>query len=324
MILSWKEISKIVEKEVNSTELGGQPSELYDPINYILQLGGKRIRPTLCLLSAQMFNGDFKGAMDLAMGVEVFHNFTLVHDDIMDEAPLRRGEKTIHEKWNRDIAILSGDVMFVKAYQYLCRVETPHLKKILDLFNTTAIEVCEGQQLDMNYESEDEINLSQYERMIELKTAVLLACSLKMGAIYSGASKEDSEAIYEFGRCIGIAFQIQDDYLDAYANPEEFGKKVGGDILNDKKTFLMISALEKANFDQKQRLESFKSDLIEENQKIENTLAIFNELNIADSAKERMEYYFDKAMNEINSIQVSDELKEPLLSLAKGLMNRKT
>ncbi len=324
MILSWKEISQMVEKEIHNTNFKGQPSELYDPISYILQLGGKRIRPTLCLLSAQMFKGDFKGAMDLAMGIEIFHNFSLVHDDIMDEAPLRRGEKTIHEKWNRDIAILSGDVMFVKAYQQLCKVDTPYLKEILDLFNTTAIEVCEGQQFDMNYESEDEINLSQYERMIELKTAVLLACSLKLGAIYSGASKEDSEAIYEFGRCIGIAFQIQDDYLDAYANPKEFGKKVGGDILNNKKTFLMISALEKANSIQKQNLENLKNTAINADQKIKDTLAIFNELNIADSTKKRMEYYFDKALNEMNSINIPDQRKEPLLSLAKSLMHRKT
>ncbi|MBL4710592.1 MAG: polyprenyl synthetase family protein [Flavobacteriales bacterium] len=323
MIHSWRELSQQVEAEIAAFDFSGKPNELYDPIGYTMTLGGKRIRPTLCLLAAQLFGGDLKKAMNLAMAVEVFHNFTLVHDDIMDEAPIRRGKPSVHAKWNRDVAILSGDVMFVQAYQLLAKGNSEKLSQILSVFNQTAIEVCEGQQFDMNFETRNAVTATDYIEMIRLKTAVLLACSLQLGAFESGASDRKANLIYEFGEKIGIAFQIQDDFLDCYANPEEFGKRVGGDIISNKKTFLMLTAVEKADKDQLIRLEGLMSQKISDDDKVAGVLGIYNELDIPNLTRAAMQTYFEQGMHAITQIEADEELKKPLISLAEQLMNRK-
>jgi geranylgeranyl diphosphate synthase type II len=323
MIYSWQELSQQVEMNVNSFDFSGKPNELYDPISYTMTLGGKRIRPTLCLLAAQLFGGDLTKAMNVAMAVEVFHNFTLVHDDIMDEAPIRRGKPAVHAKWNRDIAILSGDVMFVQAYQLLAKGNPERLSEILTVFNQTAIEVCEGQQFDMNFETRDDVTAENYIEMIRLKTGVLLACSLQLGAFESGASEKDAKLIYEFGEKIGIAFQIQDDFLDCYAKQEDFGKRVGGDIISNKKTFLMLTAMEKSNEGQTKKLNGLISAKISDEEKVCGVLEIYNELDIPSLTKSAMQNYFDESLAALNQIDAATDLKQPLIELAEMLMMRK-
>lgn len=320
---AWASYVELLEKEIKSLNISGSPKELYDPINYILSLGGKRIRPALCLLATDLFQGDIQEAKYAALSVEVFHNFTLVHDDIMDEAPIRRGQATVHEKWNRDIAILSGDVMFVKAYELLSKLDVKHLPDVFKLFNQTAIEVCEGQQMDMNFETDKEVAISQYIKMIELKTSVLLACSLKMGALISDATKEDADLIYEFGRNLGIAFQIQDDLLDVYGDPEKFGKRVGGDIISNKKTYLLLTAIEKANDSQLSNLK----DLLNQNdfkdeEKVEAMKALYNEIGIPKLTEQAIQSYYDIAIQSLDAIQVESNRKEALKILAQQIMQR--
>jgi geranylgeranyl diphosphate synthase type II len=316
MIYSWQELSQQVETSVNSFDFSGKPDELYDPISYTMTLGGKRIRPTLCLLAAQLFGGNLLKANNLAMAVEVFHNFTLVHDDIMDEAPIRRGKPAVHAKWNRDIAILSGDVMFVQAYQLLAKGNPERLSEMLSVFNQTAIEVCEGQQLDMNFETRDDVTAENYIDMIRLKTGVLLACSLQLGALESGASEKDGKLIYEFGEKIGIAFQIQDDFLDCYAKQEDFGKRVGGDIISN-------TAAEKANEGQANKLNGLMSIKISDEEKVSGVLEIYNELEVPSLTKFAMQNYFDKSLAALNQIEAATDLKQPLIELAEMLMMRK-
>ena len=323
MVCSWRELSQQVESEVATFDFSGKPNELYDPIGYTMTLGGKRIRPTLCLLSAQLFGGDLSRAMNLAMAVEVFHNFTLVHDDIMDDAPIRRGKPAVHAKWNRDIAILSGDVMFVQAYQLLAKGNSERLSQILSVFNQTAIEVCEGQQFDMNFETLNNVTVEAYIEMIRLKTAVLLACSLQLGAFESGASDQNAALIYEFGEKIGIAFQIQDDFLDCYANPEDFGKRVGGDIISNKKTFLLLTAYEKADPSQTDRLNLLMESSGSDEEKVNKVLEIYNELSIPKLTKAAMQTYFEQGMKALSQIPAATTLKQPLIDLAEMLMNRK-
>lgn len=323
MIYSWQELSKQVEAEINAFDFSGNPNELYDPISYTMTLGGKRIRPTLCLLAAQLFGGDLKKAMNLAMAVEVFHNFTLVHDDIMDEAPIRRGKPAVHAKWNRDVAILSGDVMFVQAYQLLAKGNPEKLSQMLAVFNQTAIEVCEGQQFDMNFETLDDVTAENYIEMIRLKTGVLLACSLQLGAFESGASVKDAKLIYEFGEKIGIAFQIQDDFLDCYAKQEDFGKRVGGDIISNKKTFLMLTALEKADKKQSGQIENLMTSSTPDEERVAGVLEVYNELNIPALTKSAKQNYFDESLAALNQIEATADLKQPLLELAEMLMMRK-
>ncbi|MDA9783169.1 polyprenyl synthetase family protein [Vicingaceae bacterium] len=323
MIYSWQELSKQVEAEINAFDFSGNPNELYDPISYTMTLGGKRIRPTLCLLAAQLFGGDLKKAMNLAMAVEVFHNFTLVHDDIMDEAPIRRGKPAVHAKWNRDVAILSGDVMFVQAYQLLAKGNPEKLSQMLAVFNQTAIEVCEGQQFDMNFETLDDVTAENYIEMIRLKTGVLLACSLQLGAFESGASVKDAKLIYEFGEKIGIAFQIQDDFLDCYAKQEDFGKRVGGDIISNKKTFLMLTALEKADKKQSGQIENLMTSSTSDKERVAGVLEVYNELNIPALTKSAKQNYFDESLAALNQIEATADLKQPLLELAEMLMMRK-
>tara|TARA_B110000503_G_C7143624_1_gene411979 strand:+ start:1133 stop:2107 length:975 start_codon:yes stop_codon:yes gene_type:complete len=323
MIHSWQELSKQVEAEINAFDFSGNPNELYDPIGYTMTLGGKRIRPTLCLLAAQLFGGDLKKAMNLALAVEVFHNFTLVHDDIMDEAPIRRGMPAVHAKWNRDVAILSGDVMFVQAYQLLAKGNPAKLSQMLSVFNQTAIEVCEGQQFDMNFETRNDVSAENYIEMIRLKTGVLLACSLQLGAFESGALEKDAQLIYKFGEKIGIAFQIQDDFLDCYAKQEDFGKRVGGDIISNKKTFLMLTTMETADKNQSDRLGQLLSTKLPDEEKVSGVLEIYNELNIPEISKTAMQAYFDEAMLALDQIEAFTELKQPLVELAEMLMMRK-
>lgn len=319
---NWKEFGRLIEEELAKNPILGDPKELYEPIDYTIKLGGKRIRPALCLLSAQLFEGNLDTALKAASAVEIFHNFTLVHDDIMDEAPLRRGEPTVHKKWNRDIAILSGDVMLVKAYEALISANPKNLKEVLEHFNQTAIEVCEGQQLDMNFETTEGITLVEYLRMIELKTAVLLGCSLKIGALLSGANSEEADLIYDFGKNLGIAFQIQDDYLDAYADPEKFGKRVGGDIISNKKTYLLLLSIEKATSIQKLAIQELLEGSFSDEEKIEKMLAIYNALDIPAHSQAGMQEYYDKGMQALAKIDRNDLLKQPLIELANSLMNR--
>lgn len=320
---SWLEYTKLLQQEIEQLSISGEPKELYDPINYILSLGGKRIRPALCLLGTDLFDGDIQEAKHAAICVEVFHNFTLVHDDIMDEAPIRRGKPTVHEKWNRDIAILSGDVMFVKAYELLSKLDPKHLPEVFKLFNKTAIEVCEGQQMDMNFENAKEVAISQYIKMIELKTSVLLACSLKMGAIIANSSEKDAELIYEFGRNLGIAFQIQDDLLDAYGDPEKFGKRVGGDIISNKKTYLLLTAIEKASEAQLEKLKDLLNQSeFEDQEKVDAMKAVYNEIGIPKLTENAIQEYYDIAMQSLSAIGVKDGKKQNLRLLAQQIMQR--
>jgi len=310
-----------LNQAIDALDLEGNPPELYDPIRYIMSLGGKRIRPILCLLAADLFEGNESQATLAALSIEVFHNFTLVHDDIMDEAPLRRGKKTVHEKWNRDIAILSGDVMFVKAYDLLLATNSPKLPVLIKLFNTTAVEVCEGQQLDMNFETTETVSIENYIRMIELKTSVLLACSLKMGALISDANEVDANHLYDFGKNLGIAFQIQDDLLDAYGDPTKFGKRVGGDIISNKKTYLLLTALEAASVSQKSKLLHLFKETNQE-LKISETKSLFEELGVPDKTERAIAQYYESALQSLEKISIAKEKKTPLRDLAKQIMDR--
>jgi geranylgeranyl diphosphate synthase, type II len=317
---SFKDLAAIFAEKFTTQHFPAQPENLYHPSNYFLQIGGKRVRPVLCLMGNELFDAIVPDAFHVANAIELFHNFSLVHDDIMDEAPLRRGFETIHTKYNLSTALLSGDVMLIKAYEYLNSIQTTHLHPILHLFNKTATEVCEGQMMDMDFEKQATVNLQDYIKMIELKTSVLLACSLQMGSILGGASEGNRQKIYRFGLNLGIAFQIQDDYLDAYGNPEKFGKDVGGDIKQNKKTFLLLHALEVANPEQKQRLQQ----LMQENptDKVEQVLQIFTACNVDAWAKELKDKYLQTAFTCLDDIVVASSRKHPLIELANFLVQR--
>lgn len=312
-----------IEEELSLLDFSREPKDLYEPITYILSLGGKRIRPVLLLMACEMFGESIEKGIPQALAIEIFHNFTLVHDDIMDKAPKRRNQLTVHTKWNENTGILSGDVMLVCAYKQLCKSEPQHLEKLLELFNQTAIEVCEGQQFDMNYELESTVTISEYIRMIELKTAVLLGCSLQTGAIVSGASEQDQKNIYEFGRNMGIAFQLQDDLLDAFGNPDKFGKQVGGDIISNKKTYLFLKALELANDDQRHRLtQLFSETTFDSTKKIEEVKQLFIDLGIPNETKQEIAKYSDASLSYLQKITVAQDQKATLEDLARKLMIR--
>lgn len=298
----------------------GQPASLYEPNEYFLSWGGKRIRPVMCLMGNELFDDIHSDSWQLATAIELFHNFTLIHDDIMDAAPLRRGMETVHMKYGESTALLAGDVMLIKAYEYLNKIQTQYLHRILNLFNKTAREVCEGQQLDMDFENRAFVSLDDYIEMISLKTSVLLAASLEMGAIIGGASEGNCKHLYDFGKNLGIAFQVQDDYLDAFGDPEKFGKDVGGDIRQNKKTFLLLHALEVANAQQKKIL----AELMQQNppDKVEQVLQIFRDCNIDEWAKELKDKYLQTALQHLEAIAVRSVRKEPLLELANFLIQR--
>lgn len=298
-----------------------QPRELYDPESYILSLGGKRIRPLLALIACDLFDKKAEEALNAALCVELFHNFSLIHDDILDKAPLRRGQATVHHKWNSDIAILSGDVMLVKAFDVLKNTEAGKLKLLMSLFSKTAIEVCEGQQLDMNFENSETVTVEDYIHMITNKTAVLLGCSLKMGAVCADAHPDDANHIYEFGKHLGIAFQLMDDLLDAYAEGDTFGKQVGGDIIANKKTFLLLKAFELSGISKKEKL---ISALKESNpqQKIQSVLSIYDELNIKAFCKLEADKHTKQAIKHLHDIKARSDKKMALEEMAHQLLNR--
>ncbi len=300
-----------------------EPKNLYEPINYILKLGGKRLRPVLTLMSAEVFDCDYKKAMDAALSIEVFHNFSLVHDDIMDDAPLRRGKQTVHERWDVNTGILSGDAMLIMAYRLFENYDVEIFQALAKLFSKTALEVCEGQQYDVDFETRDDVTIDEYLKMIEYKTAVLVGAAMKMGAIVAKASNKDQDGIYEFGRLLGIAFQLQDDYLDAFGNPETFGKQVGGDIIENKKTYLYLKALAFLNASDKQQLEQlFSVNLGENNDKIETVKQYFVTSGSADATKKEIENYTNKAFSILETLDITENKKELLKQFGKTLMTR--
>jgi geranylgeranyl diphosphate synthase type II len=317
---SIRYFSQIVEKGIGNIQFPISPSNLYDPLRYFLVLGGKRMRPVLTLMATDAFDVDCNKSLPAALSVELFHNFSLIHDDIMDEAPIRRGQATVHTKWNQNIAILSGDVLLVKAYQLLAKQNNEHLPALLHLFNQTAIEVCEGQQMDMDFETRSDVSIDDYVEMIRLKTSVLLGCALEMGAIIANASESDRKLIYDFGQHIGIAFQIQDDYLDAFGYAAIFGKEAGGDIKQNKKTFLLLHALEVANAEQKAALEVLLKTNSED--KVEKVLAIFKACGVDAWAEDLKAKYLKEAFEHLEAIAVVSNRKQPLIELANYLMNR--
>ena len=296
------------------------PATLYDAAQYILQIGGKRVRPVAVLMGNELFSTIQPVAYEVGTAMELFHNFSLIHDDIMDQAPLRRGMATVHQQFGESTALLAGDVMLVVAYEYLSKCSPEILPSIIQLFNKTAREVCEGQQLDMDFEKSATVTLEAYEHMISLKTSVLLAASLQMGAIIGGADDADQQHLYGFGKNLGIAFQIQDDYLDAFGDPDKFGKQVGGDILANKKTFLMIHALETANTKQKASLEFQLNN--QELDKVSKVLEIFKDCKVDEWANELKDKYYQRSLHHLNQIKVDQIRKEPLKQLAAYLLHR--
>ncbi|MEM8525805.1 MAG: polyprenyl synthetase family protein [Bacteroidota bacterium] len=301
-----------------------EPKGLYEPIDYILNLGGKRMRPVALLMSYAVFKNEIENALPAAYAIEIFHNFTLVHDDVIDDAPLRRKQPTVHEKWNLNTAILSGDVMLVYAYEYLLKTENKDcLDEVIKAFNKAAIEVCEGQQYDVNFETQGNVTIEEYLKMIELKTSVLLAAAMKIGALIAGTSLENANHLYEFGKNMGIAFQLQDDYLDTFGDPEKFGKKVGGDIAKNKKTFLIIKALEVATPAIRNRLLKLMNDSTKiEAVKIAAVTETLRELDVPALTKAKKNEYQMLAFDHLNALQIETDRKAPLIELANMLLDR--
>ena len=317
---SFEQLSQQFAHYFNQRRFPAEPASLYEANEYFLKMGGKRIRPVLCLMGNELFDDIKPDTWEVATAIELFHNFTLIHDDIMDKAPLRRGMETVHKKFGESTAILAGDVMQVAAYEHLNKIRTVFLHQVLGLFNATAKQVCEGQQIDMDFEKQEIVGHGEYLKMIELKTSVLLAASLKMGAILGGAGKRNQNLVYEFGRKLGLAFQVQDDYLDAFGDPDKFGKQVGGDILSNKKTFLLIHALETASSIQQKELK----DLIKENSpgKVQKVLQLFRDCKVDDWALQLKNKFLDEAFNHLEDIAVLSVRKEPLKQLALFLVQR--
>ncbi len=300
-----------------------KPKNLYEPLRYVLSNGGKRIRPLLVLLSAESFGTNKELALPAASAIEIFHNFTLIHDDIMDKADIRRGKPTVHKKWNENLAILSGDTMLVWAYKMLENYDGETYKKLSSLLNQTAVEVCEGQQMDMDFETRNNVSIDEYLEMIRLKTAVLLGTALKFGGIVANIDESDLQNIYQFGMNLGIAFQIQDDYLDSFGNVEQFGKKIGGDIIDRKKTFLYIEALQQANETDKKRLiDLFDNKLIEDNDLISNVLSLYHKYQIPQITKRKIDSYTQKSLYDLQQTKMSKNYKMFWQNFASELMHR--
>lgn len=314
-----------IEAALKDKKYGSNPKELYEPIAYIMSLGGKRLRPVLVFIATDMFDGDASKALHPALAIELFHNFTLVHDDLMDKAPLRRNQPTVHEKWNNNIAILSGDAMMVRAYQELCLADPSMLPQLLEIFSDTAVKVCEGQQYDMNYETMSKVSIQQYIKMIELKTAVLLGGALKIGAVIGGAREEDAQRLYDFGKHIGIAFQLQDDILDVYADAAKFGKQKGGDIIANKKTYLLLKAIEMAESNRYMKEELHQwiaAPQFDAKEKVEAVINIYNFLNVKELARTEMQKHYELALTFLKDIPVSESKKQSLIAFAESLMVR--
>ncbi len=317
---TYKDLYAQVEQEIANIAYTQQPEELYKPIEYIMQLGGKRLRPVLTLMANDMFGGESPKAIKAALAIEMFHNFTLVHDDIMDNADIRRGQPTVHIKWNQTIAILSGDLMMIKATDLLCETETNDLRTLISVFNKTAAEVCEGQQWDMNFETQNNVTEQDYLKMITLKTAVLLGCALKVGALIGGANADDANHLYEFGKNIGIAFQLQDDILDSFGEGDKVGKKIGGDIAANKKTILLIEALNSATGDDKDELYYWLGAKSEE--KIEAVLNLYAKYKVRDKAEQLKEQYLQLAFEHLKQVSIPTENTLLLKQTAIDLMER--
>ncbi|MCX7551586.1 polyprenyl synthetase family protein [Xanthomarina sp. F2636L] len=300
-----------------------EPESLYNPINYILKLGGKRLRPVLTLMTSEIFDCDYKEALDAALSIEIFHNFSLVHDDIMDDAPLRRGKETVHEKWDLNTGILSGDAMLIMAYQLFENYNPETFQALAKLFSKTALEVCEGQQFDIDFETRDDVTVLEYLKMIEYKTAVLVGAAMKMGAIVAKAGEKDQNIIYEFGKNLGIAFQLQDDYLDVFGDPETFGKQVGGDIIENKKTYLYLKAVEFSASNKKTELQHLYSlNTTDHSEKIKTAKHIFVSSGAAEATQKKIESYTEKAFLELEKLDISKENKLKLMAFGKQLMSR--
>jgi geranylgeranyl diphosphate synthase type II len=315
----------LFESYLAEESFAGPAPDLYDPVQYILSLGGKRIRPLAVMMGCGLFQDDVKPALPAALAVEMFHNFTLMHDDIMDAAPLRRGKETVHIKYNTNAAILSGDAMFALSYRVLGRLPDSVLPKAMKLFTETAIGVCEGQQMDMAFETRDNVSIDEYIEMIRLKTAILPACCFELGAFCGGANEQDAKQLYEFGLQIGIAFQIKDDFLDTFGDAEQVGKKAGGDIVQNKKTYLYLSAIANASESQRsQLLDWYNADKQhEEGRKIDAVIKLFNELKVPEVTTVAIADWTNKAMTSINGLSIDNSRKETLRQFADGLMNRK-
>jgi len=314
-----------LNQTIASLEYGQRPTELYEPIRYMMALGGKRLRPLLTLLSAGIFTEDWEKAIKPAIAVEVFHNFTLMHDDIMDKAPLRRNQPTVHTKWNDNVAILSGDVMLVNAYQLLVDVDPRILRHVLMRFNRVAAQVCEGQQLDMNFEAMDQVTEAQYLEMIELKTAVLLGFSMELGGLIAGADETDTRLLWNAGTHIGIGFQLKDDLLDVFGEQQKFGKQVGGDIIANKKTFLLIEAMEKAGKPERQQLDSWlTAKEFDKAEKVKAITEIYNQLNVRQLTEARMDEYFSVGLASLQQLHVDASRKATLLQFVEQLIHRES
>lgn len=319
------QILDIINTHISKLRFTHSPKGLYDPVEYVLSLGGKRIRPVLMLMAYNLYKEDIQAILSPAAGIETYHNYTLLHDDLMDKADMRRNKPTVHKVWNDNTAILSGDAMLVLAYQYIADCSPLYLKEVLDLFSLTALEICEGQQFDMEFEQRDDVSEGEYLEMIRLKTAVLLAASLKIGAILGGASPEDAQNIYDFGMQIGIAFQLKDDFLDVYGDSAVFGKNIGGDILCNKKTYLLIKALECANDNQRKELEAWlKTYKYNPEEKIKSVTALYNAIGIKAMCEGKIKCYYDEALISLSKVSVSEDKKNELKRLSESLMYRET
>jgi geranylgeranyl diphosphate synthase, type II len=323
-MLNLKACQSIINKHLNAINLPGLPRNLYDPIRYMLELEAKRLRPSMVLMACNIFTDDITGAIYPALAVEVFHNFTLVHDDIMDNSALRRNNSTVHVKWSPDIAILSGDAMLIKAYELLSHKSVQDLEKILPVFNQTALQVCEGQQFDMDYENRHDVTIAEYLQMVEYKTAVLLAAALKIGALSGGAGESEADLLYEFGRNIGIAFQLQDDLLDVFADAAVFGKVTGNDIVSNKKTILLVEALNTKNENEKNNLlEWIGRKDFDRDDKIQAIQQIYLSLQLKEMVTQRIQHYHMLAVEQLNILPVASEKKKGLRKFSEYLMNRK-
>ena len=322
-MMQLDQIMQLIGDGADKAGFPDHPERLYSPARYIMEAGGKRIRPALALIAANLFTDHPETCTGPALAMEVFHNFTLIHDDIMDQAPLRRGRATVHEKWDLSTAILSGDVMMIRAWQLMMEMEDNNLRAALEMFNDTAVKVCEGQQYDMDFELRDDVSLDEYITMIQYKTSVLLGCSLYCGALAGGGNQEDADLLYAAGVQLGVGFQIQDDLLDAYGDEKKFGKKPGGDIVRNKKTYLLLRLLEKCNENDRQLLREISADTkLEESKKIASVIALYDKYSLYDEAIQTIQKYYQEAVVNIHSVSVTSERKQVLLALAEQILNR--
>lgn len=322
---TFTQILDTFNQALAQVSFGKQPKNLYEPIQYALSLGGKRMRPALMLMAYQLYKDDFETIMPTAIGIETFHNFTLLHDDVMDRADVRRGKPTVHKVWNDNTAILSGDNMLVMAFRFVAQARPEYLQQVVDLYTKTAIEIDEGQQYDIDFETRMDVREEEYIEMIRLKTSVLLACALKMGAIQAGAPDADADRLYRFGELLGLSFQLQDDLLDVYGDFRTFGKKIGGDILCNKKTFMLINALRAANPEQHRELEKWlDATEYDPEQKIAAVTALYDQIGVRQMAEQRINDYFAEAVKSLDAVEVAEENKRPLRDFAFALLQRKS